>query len=303
VGIPADPGRTGEARGEGVGYDHPDGPAPPRAGPGPSSIRPDLERVPALPGRRDPGLRLLHCGDRRPEDAVRAVRHPCFDPAGPHLGSDPGTRTRPGSPSGPGTCQWTIGWTVSGSSSATATPSSPVLSTRYSGLREPRSSVPPSAASRRPVWPGPLPSHQLPVPPEERLGADQERAPRFPPEHPARRCEERLVGCAVDRPLHLPAQICDLGPIDGDAPGWREGAAVRARPPSPDAHQGDEPAWAKYCSRTHAIGYHERAVRPGRGPARRAREREHKGGTTWPAAPHCLNQHRIPPRIAAGPPS
>ena len=34
--------------------------------------------------------------------------------------------------------------------------------------------------------------------------------PRLPPEHPARRCEERLVGCAVDRALHLPAEDGDL---------------------------------------------------------------------------------------------
>jgi len=54
------------------------------------------------------------------------------------------------------------------------------------------------------------------VPSEEGLGPDQERAPRLPPKEPARGGKERLVGCAVDRSLHLPAQDCDLVSQHGD---------------------------------------------------------------------------------------
>jgi hypothetical protein len=71
-------------------------------------------------------------------------------------------------------------------------------------------------ASRNAARPGPLPSHQLPVPPQEGLGPNQERPPRLSPKHPARRGEERPVGCAVDRTLHLSAQDRDLVSQHGD---------------------------------------------------------------------------------------
>src|SRR6266540_5297152 len=48
------------------------------------------------------------------------------------------------------------------------------------------------------------------------LGPDQERAPRLPPKEPARGSQERLVGCTVDRSLHLPAQDRDLVSQHGD---------------------------------------------------------------------------------------
>jgi hypothetical protein len=60
------------------------------------------------------------------------------------------------------------------------------------------------------VRPGPLPSHQLPVPPKEGLRSDQERAPRLSPKQPAGGGEERPIGCAVDRALHLPAEDSEL---------------------------------------------------------------------------------------------
>jgi len=57
---------------------------------------------------------------------------------------------------------------------------------------------------------GPLPGYEPTVPADEGLRPDQERAPGLPPKNPARRGEERLVGCAVDWALHLPAQDGDL---------------------------------------------------------------------------------------------
>jgi hypothetical protein len=60
------------------------------------------------------------------------------------------------------------------------------------------------------MWPGPLPGDELPVPPEERLGPDQERPPLFPPKHPARGGEERPVGRTVDRPRDLSTEDGDL---------------------------------------------------------------------------------------------
>ena len=65
--------------------------------------------------------------------------------------------------------------------------------------------------SRRPSVPhGPLAGDELAVPAKERLGPDQERPSRLPQEHPARRREERLVGCDVARPLHLPPKDGEL---------------------------------------------------------------------------------------------
>jgi hypothetical protein len=66
------------------------------------------------------------------------------------------------------------------------------------------------------VRPGPLPGDELPVPTRERLWADQERTPRLQPKRPTRGREERLVGCSVDPPLHLPAEDHDLVSEDGD---------------------------------------------------------------------------------------
>jgi hypothetical protein len=66
------------------------------------------------------------------------------------------------------------------------------------------------------VRPGPLPSHQLPVPAEEGLWSDQERVPCSPPKDPARCGEECPVGCAVDRALHLAAEDRDLVAQHGD---------------------------------------------------------------------------------------
>jgi len=57
---------------------------------------------------------------------------------------------------------------------------------------------------------GPLPSHQLPVPPKEGLRPDQERTPGLSPKQPARGGEERPVGCAEDRALHMPAEDREL---------------------------------------------------------------------------------------------
>jgi hypothetical protein len=60
------------------------------------------------------------------------------------------------------------------------------------------------------VRPGPLPSHQLPMPSKESLRSDQERAPRLSPKRPAGGGEESPVGCAVDGALHLSAEDLEL---------------------------------------------------------------------------------------------
>ena len=57
---------------------------------------------------------------------------------------------------------------------------------------------------------GPFPGHELAVPAEEGLRSDQEGIPRLSPEQPAGRRKECLVGCTVDRTLHLPAEDSDL---------------------------------------------------------------------------------------------
>src|ERR1035441_2428151 len=49
-----------------------------------SADRADLVAVPALPGRRDPGLRLLHGGIARPHPGLCAGRDRARDPAHPH---------------------------------------------------------------------------------------------------------------------------------------------------------------------------------------------------------------------------
>jgi hypothetical protein len=61
--------------------------------------------------------------------------------------------------------------------------------------------------SGRAAWSGPLRGDELPVPPEQGLGADEERVPRLSRKGPTRGA---LVGCAVNRSLHLPAQDGDL---------------------------------------------------------------------------------------------
>ena len=48
------------------------------------------------------------------------------------------------------------------------------------------------------------------MPPKEGLRSDQERAPRLSPKQPAGGGEERPIGCAVDRALHLPAEDSEL---------------------------------------------------------------------------------------------
>jgi len=71
-------------------------------------------------------------------------------------------------------------------------------------------------SSRRPVQRRPLPGHELPMPPEERLRAEEERVPCFPRQQPARCGQERPVRGPVHGTLHLSPQDGDLVAQDRD---------------------------------------------------------------------------------------
>src|SRR5919106_6620754 len=66
------------------------------------------------------------------------------------------------------------------------------------------------SASRRSPTEGPLPPHQLPVPPKERLGADQERRPPSSRKDPAHRGHEHPVMAAKARAAHLALEDLQL---------------------------------------------------------------------------------------------
>ncbi len=61
-----------------------------------------------------------------------------------------------------------------------------------------------------------LPSHQLPVPPKERIGPNHERAPHVSGEQPARCGQKRSVGSPIDGSLHLTPQDGQLVAEDDD---------------------------------------------------------------------------------------
>ena len=54
------------------------------------------------------------------------------------------------------------------------------------------------------------------MPAQKRLGTNQERAPAFSRQDPARRSEQRAVPAPVDRALDLPAQYPELVAKDED---------------------------------------------------------------------------------------
>jgi len=71
-------------------------------------------------------------------------------------------------------------------------------------------------APGRPVRSGPLPFHQLTVPPQERLRADHERVPCFAREQPAHRGQEHPIRFPVHGALDLPSEDGDLVAKDRD---------------------------------------------------------------------------------------
>ena len=101
MGLPQNPRRVGRPRSEGSGVNGMGDPEKRQDRPRTAADRANLVAVPALPGRRDPGVRLLH---GRP-----ARRHPCLRPGrdrarqqahphpGNHLASDWGM-DRPAGP-------------------------------------------------------------------------------------------------------------------------------------------------------------------------------------------------------------
>jgi hypothetical protein len=81
------PGRAGQARDQGLGGVDPLAPASKQARSGSTAAGPDLGGVPAQPGRRDPGDRLLHRRVHLTQDPVRVLRDRASHQAGPHGGS------------------------------------------------------------------------------------------------------------------------------------------------------------------------------------------------------------------------
>src|SRR3989440_7397285 len=63
--------------------------------------RPSLVAVPALPGRGDPGVRLLHSGTARRHAGLRPGRDRARDPAHPHPRSHPASNRSVDRPAGP----------------------------------------------------------------------------------------------------------------------------------------------------------------------------------------------------------
>ena len=78
---------------------------------------PDLVTIPALPGRGDPGLRLLHRRPARRHPGLRPGRDRARDPAHPHPRQSPCIPPGSGPPSRPATCSWTSASKRTGSGS------------------------------------------------------------------------------------------------------------------------------------------------------------------------------------------
>jgi hypothetical protein len=96
---------------------------------------------------------------------------------------------------------------------------------------------------------GPLPPHELPVPPEQRLRAHHERGPGRTGEHPARRCEYHSVEPAEAGAILLTAQDLQLVTKDEDLDVFgrilRPGATREAEEPTYDEIGVRRTAWSE----------------------------------------------------------
>ena len=84
MGLPQDPRGTGRPGSQGRGVDLMGDPQDQRHRPRAATDRANLAAVPALPGRGDPGMRLLHRRPARRHPGLRPDRDRARDPAHPH---------------------------------------------------------------------------------------------------------------------------------------------------------------------------------------------------------------------------
>ena len=84
MGVPQDPKRAGRPGSQGRGVDRMGDPQGERHRPRPATGRADVVTIPALPGRRDPGERLLHGRPARRHPGIRTGRDRTRQQAHPH---------------------------------------------------------------------------------------------------------------------------------------------------------------------------------------------------------------------------
>jgi hypothetical protein len=84
MGLPPDPRGTGRPGSQARSVNNLGDPQDQRHRPRPATGRPDLAAVPALPGRRDPGVRLLHSRSARRHPGLRPSRDRARHQAHPH---------------------------------------------------------------------------------------------------------------------------------------------------------------------------------------------------------------------------
>jgi hypothetical protein len=84
MGLPPDPPGTGRPGSQARSVNSLGDPQDQRHRPRPATGRPDLAAVPALPGRRDPGVRLLHSRSARRHPGLRPSRDRARHQAHPH---------------------------------------------------------------------------------------------------------------------------------------------------------------------------------------------------------------------------
>jgi hypothetical protein len=101
VGVHPDPGRARQAGNQGLGDEDPNAPAGERARPRSPAIGANVERIPQVPGSRDPGVRLLYCRDCLAAHAVCAICDRGRIAPSPHRGRNGQPRVGVGHPAGP----------------------------------------------------------------------------------------------------------------------------------------------------------------------------------------------------------
>ena len=164
-GVPQDPRRAGRPGSEGRSVDRMGDPQGQRHRPRPAADRADLVTILALPGRGDPGVRLLHGRPARRHPGLRPGCDRARQQAYPHpRGHSPSHRGLD-SPAGPATSSWTSANRHIGSSSSSAT-----LDAKNGKRR------------RVPRWPvtghaPDGPSRKVMAPPDRVRGGRQRRAP------------------------------------------------------------------------------------------------------------------------------
>jgi hypothetical protein len=147
MGLPPDPRGAPEARGPSLCNDDPVGAPPAGPLPGSYSVRAHPQGVPSSTRPSAILASDFITGEGMAEDPVRPLLHRASDQTGSRGWSDRPIRTRRGSPRRPGTSPSTTDLSMAGSWLETATPITPVRSTRAWVGRD-RGSIRP----REPQW-------------------------------------------------------------------------------------------------------------------------------------------------------